>query len=110
MSDLFKCDHCQDVRPKSDKAGVIIIQQCIWGQNGIAFPNRQLHQHDLCKACLTKILELIMRPQIVSYQPKVEMVPVKPVTHAQQVAVTSKLRQLKQWFEHKLVFNTKDKI
>jgi len=110
VSDLFRCDHCKDVSQKTDKAGVIIIQQCIWGQNGISFPNRPLHQHDLCKACLSKILELVMRPQLPTYTTAIEKVPIPPVTHAQQVAVNSKLRQLKQWFEHKLVFNTKNKI
>ena len=75
MSDLFKCDHCQGISLNTDKAGVIIIQQCMWGQNGIAFPNRQLHQHELCKRCLAMIIDLISKkPLPIESQPTMAMV------------------------------------
>lgn len=120
MADLFKCDHCQSVLVKTEKAGVIIVQQCVWGQNGIQFPNRPLHQHDLCKPCLATLLEMATRKPKTSQTMAIEKVtaqtrtrdeyPIPTVEHAKAAPLT-KIRQLKQWFEHKLVFNTnKEKL
>ena len=74
MSDLFKCDHCQVVSVKTDKAGVIIIEQCRWGNTGIAFPNIKLHTHDLCKGCLSKIIDLISKKPLPIKSPQMAMV------------------------------------
>lgn len=60
MADLFRCDHCGAVLAKDQKKGTLTLQEHDWN-GGVSFGSRDVHKHDLCRPCFTKLFDAIRK-------------------------------------------------
>lgn len=60
MADLFRCDHCGAVLAKDKKKGTLTLQVHTWN-GGVFFGSQDVHKHDLCLECYSKLFDAIRK-------------------------------------------------
>lgn len=58
MADLFRCDHCGQILAKDKKRGLLRLEEIPWS-DGVKFPSKLVHQHDLCAPCFGKLVTMV---------------------------------------------------